>query len=69
MEDDKQKAVDIRKTAMESLFADKNEKVSEESAGKKLQRSESEAIDYEKREKSREELRIKEQEMQFKREQ
>ena len=68
MEDEKQKAVDIRKTAMESLSQTRKRKVSEESAGKKSRRSGSEAIDY-LREKSREELRIKEEEMQLKKEQ
>ena len=46
MEDEKQKAVDIRKTAMESLSQTRKRKVSEESDGKKSRRSGSEAIDY-----------------------
>ena len=62
VESDKQKAVDIRKTAMESLSQTKKRKVGEEAADrKKSRRSGSEAIEY-LREKSREELRIREEE-------
>lgn len=61
-EGDKRKTVDIRKTAIESLSETKKRKLGEDEAGgnkKKSRRSSSETIEY-LREKSRDELRLRE---------
>ena len=70
VEEDKCKALDIRKTAMENLAQTKKRKVSEDGkeTKKKSRRSDSETIEY-LREKGEQELRLREQELELKKQQ